>query len=33
MEMFRLVIEEYIRLAKLRRRLGKNIHEHLEQTR
>jgi len=31
MEMFRLVIEEYIHLAKLRRRLEKNIHEHLEQ--
>jgi len=30
MEMFRLVLEEYIHLAKLRRRLEARIHEHLE---
>jgi transposase len=30
MEMFRLVLEEYIRLAKLRRRLEKQITDHLD---
>jgi hypothetical protein len=30
MAMFRLVLEEYIHLAKLRRSLEKNIHQHLE---
>jgi transposase len=30
MEMFRLVLEEYIHLAKLRRRLEKDIHDRLE---